>query len=594
MFTRFDANKSTKGASKLRRDLINAEIANLRELLPLPPSTRQRLSQLQLMALVCVYVRKANYFQQAFKYHCIGLQVPTPNVGFSKALSGFLIMMTQNGKLLYISDNAAEYLGHSMVSVVKEDLLIHGDSVYDIIDKQDHQAIQCELGRPVNTGSNNNAEHETRLFLCRMNVSRNARRQMRFGDQKVVLVQGRYISFLPLCSRNEPVFLATCTPVAMPETRECVVQGATNVFTSIHSMDMKFIHLDINGEFYLGYPRSELEGVSWYRLLHWDCIREAQTKHRLITQSEQERSCILLAQIQRHSGEWIWMHCVLQVRESSESNQQPVIVCTNQVLSEAQASVMRSNGWLYHYYAVQNKIHYGLAYDATHPSRLLYYSEHRGHGMSGIRNSDITTYSHLSTMPVSLHTQRTTNTSTTTQGQQGQHLHRSAESEPVDYSNSKRKPKEIKNLQPEGITEADIDEGEGLLVVSRLSDHSRTLLKVDLHEVPIDQWNPSPPWSDNLQKVPDLYHQDLSPCVGSTPPTPTATPTMHSERVFSFDWMPEQFVPSISNSTVTTTIEESHGHSYCTTSERLFPLQPPPKRNQPSTRKSETTDRSSP
>lgn len=61
---RIDANKSTKGASKLRRDLINAEIANLRDLLPLPQSTRQRLSQLQLMALVCVYVRKANYFQQ--------------------------------------------------------------------------------------------------------------------------------------------------------------------------------------------------------------------------------------------------------------------------------------------------------------------------------------------------------------------------------------------------------------------------------------------------------------------------------------------------------------------------------------------------
>lgn len=33
-----------------------------------------------------------------------------------QALSGFLLMMTQNGKLLYISDNAAEYLGHSMVS----------------------------------------------------------------------------------------------------------------------------------------------------------------------------------------------------------------------------------------------------------------------------------------------------------------------------------------------------------------------------------------------------------------------------------------------------------------------------------------------
>ncbi|GLH10222.1 Uncharacterized protein GBIM_15176 [Gryllus bimaculatus] len=121
-----------------------------------------------------------------------------------------------------------------------EDLLIHGDSVYDIIDKQDHQAIQAELVRAPPAG----AADDDRLFLCRMNVSRNARRQMRFGDQKVVLVQGHFLSFLPLCSRNEPVFLATCTPVAMPETRECVVQGATNVFTSIHSMDMKFMHID--------------------------------------------------------------------------------------------------------------------------------------------------------------------------------------------------------------------------------------------------------------------------------------------------------------------------------------------------------------
>lgn len=119
--------------------------------------------------------------------------------------------------------------------------MIHGDSVYDIIEKQDHQTIQTELMR---TPSPLAAPADTRMFLCRMNVSRNARRQMRFGDQKVVLVEGHFVSFLPLCSRNEPVFLATCTPVAMPETRECVVQGSTNVFTTIHSMDMKFIHVD--------------------------------------------------------------------------------------------------------------------------------------------------------------------------------------------------------------------------------------------------------------------------------------------------------------------------------------------------------------
>ena len=72
--------------------------------------------------------------------------------------------------------------------------MIHGDSVYDIIDKQDHQAIQTELMRGPNPGSgtpthlhhhHHHEDEEVRMFLCRMNVSRNARRQMRFGDQKV-------------------------------------------------------------------------------------------------------------------------------------------------------------------------------------------------------------------------------------------------------------------------------------------------------------------------------------------------------------------------------------------------------------------------
>ncbi|XP_076316369.1 uncharacterized protein LOC143228849 isoform X2 [Tachypleus tridentatus] len=360
----FDANKSTKGASKLRRDLINAEIANLRDLLPLPSSTRQRLSQLQLMALVCVYMRKANYFQNVFRKNELPSETHLHHFGFSKSLSGFLMMMTRSGKLLYISDNAAEYLGHSM-----EDLLIHGDSVYDIIEKQDHQTIQNELMRNPNPLS---LLCDTRVFLCRMNVSRNARRQMRFGDQKVVLIKGHFVSFLPLCSRNEPVFLATCTPVAMPETRECVVQGSTSVFTSIHSMDMKFLHIDRNGEFYLGYTKSSLQGVSWYELLHWDHLREAQSKHRLITQSEQERSCILLLRLQNTAGRWIWVHAVLQVKDSSDNSQQPVIVCTNQVLSEREAAVMRVNSWLYQFYSLQSKMHYGISYE-THATRLPNY-----------------------------------------------------------------------------------------------------------------------------------------------------------------------------------------------------------------------------
>ncbi|KAK0172735.1 hypothetical protein PV328_006015 [Microctonus aethiopoides] len=357
MFNRIDSSKSTKGASKLRRDLINAEIANLRDLLPLPSSTRQRLSQLQLMALVCVFLRKANYFQQALKSNTTESTIPTPNIGFSKAMSGFIMMMTQQGKLLYISENAAEYLGHSM-----EDLLIHGDSVYDVIDKQDHMVVQNQLAR-----SGPITNNDKRLFLCRINVSRNSRRQLRFGDQKVVLVEGHYLPFVPLCNRNESVFLASCTPVVLPETRESVVQGATNIFTTIHSMDMK-------AESHLEYTRSELVGVSWYNLLHWDCIRTAYCKHQTVIQSDQERTSTALLRLQSRSGRWFWIHCVLQVKETSEECQHPIIVCTNQVLSDKEAEVMRGSSWLYQY-SSQTKFTYGICPTSNQSSHQMSYHE---------------------------------------------------------------------------------------------------------------------------------------------------------------------------------------------------------------------------
>lgn len=88
----------------------------------------------------------------------------------------------------------------------------------------------------------------------------------------------------------------------------------------------------------------------------------------------------------------------------------------------------------------------------------------------------------------------------------------------------------------------------------------------------IEQWNPSPPWSEAAQKVPDIGPQELSPYMTTTtPPTPNSanivTPMAVSAAhlsshlssgpksaatngslsghgsAFSFDWVPEQFVP---------------------------------------------------
>lgn len=89
-----------------------------------------------------------------------------------QALPGFLMLLTGEGKLLYLSDSVSEHLGHSMVSPNKAslfvvilkfprlwktcfylfvclflqvDLVAQGDSVYDIIDASDHLITRTNL-----------------------------------------------------------------------------------------------------------------------------------------------------------------------------------------------------------------------------------------------------------------------------------------------------------------------------------------------------------------------------------------------------------------------------------------------------------------
>lgn len=135
--------------------------------------------------------------------------------------------------------------------------------------------------------------------------------------------------------------------------------------------------------------------------------------------------------------------------------------------------------------------------------------------------------------------------------------------------------------------------GHLLLATTPVPLHSfprpRVLIKgglVDPTEL-MEQWNPSPPWSDTtVQKVPDITHQDLSPYVTTTPPTPTGTPSSLSvgslshqppHSAFTFDWSAEQYVPSLQHAKVVSLVDEEQGLPHGWPGEhRLFPLQPPP------------------
>ncbi|XP_041037925.1 neuronal PAS domain-containing protein 4-like [Carcharodon carcharias] len=314
--------RSTKGASKARRDQINTEIRNLKELLPISDTDKSRLSYLHIMSLACIYTRKSVFFGPGTLEGALPLISPTELTDFLHSLPGFLIALSSEGKLIYVSENVSEHLGHSLV-----DLVAQGDSIYDITDSLDHLVLSSNL-------MFTSPSESERLFRCRFNTSRSVRRQS--AGNKLVLIRGRYHQ--PPSGAywsSKPVFIAFCAPL---DTRPRLFDNHLflGFFESQHSKDMMFTQLSDSVGYYLGYQKTELIGKSWYNLLHPQDLTHASAQHYRFLSGGSEARVEMIVRLQSKNTQWIWVYMVLQV----ECAEVPVL-CYNYTVSESEAWCLR-------------------------------------------------------------------------------------------------------------------------------------------------------------------------------------------------------------------------------------------------------------
>nr|XP_057921170.1 neuronal PAS domain-containing protein 4A isoform X2 [Doryrhamphus excisus] len=341
--------RSTKGASKARRDQINAEIRNLKDLLPISDTDKARLSYLHIMSLACMYTRKSVFFTSQEAGSAPGEQ----SAGFlsfheladlMQALPGFLMLLTGEGKLLYLSDSVSEHLGHSMV-----DLVAQGDSVYDIIDASDQLAMRNNLARSTSPETD-------RLFRCRFNTSKSVRRQS--AGNKLVLIRARCIS-APSVSptapaaaagtywSSNPVWVCFCSPLephparsGASESAPGAPQGDANPFLacfhSQHDRDMRLQAAQDSVSSYLGFDVAALRSCSWYSLLHPQDLAHASAQHRSLLREGGEGRAEMVVRVQARDQTWVWIYMVLQLQPGEIP-----VSSSNYVISESEAWSVR-------------------------------------------------------------------------------------------------------------------------------------------------------------------------------------------------------------------------------------------------------------
>ncbi|XP_029796444.1 aryl hydrocarbon receptor-like [Suricata suricatta] len=338
--------------SKRHRDRLNQELNKLTNLLPFPEDVRARLDKLSILRLIVGYLKVKSYFAAILKdsiADCSGnppmnpgeSEPTSPQVNaelFSEgdlllqALNGFLMAVTEDGYVFYVSPTVQDYLGFHQSDVIYQ-------SVFELIHKEDRAMFQSQFlwprdaapvsgegtqdtrslpgenflslsGTPTDSLQHQLSEdpsHLERSFVCRF------RCLLDNSSGFLELNFHGHLKFLPgQNNRSEDGILMspqlTLFAIATPRQPLTILelQNKTFLFQTKHKLDFTPIACDSRGKVVLGYTDSELcRRGSGYQFIHAaDMMHCAENHVRMMRTGESGLTVFRL--LTKQAG-WLWV-----------------------------------------------------------------------------------------------------------------------------------------------------------------------------------------------------------------------------------------------------------------------------------------------
>ncbi|XP_046562744.1 circadian locomoter output cycles protein kaput-like [Haliotis rubra] len=312
--------------SKRYRDKLRTEIKALEALLPVDRTALSRkLDSQTVFRLVISYFRSKIFFQAAGFYQTDDAKQEVKEREDAddkkgpasdgqhgiQLLDGFLLVITSDGTVLYVSENILQYLGFNQVDLMHR-------CVYGVIHPGDHQEVKVVLEHTLGpiqlqttTAESSDKEGEVPekpdtckpvSFLCRMKCFNGTS-----AGYLKMLCSGKVEHLSQLSKSNRTscqILFLFCHPF-MINTTEVDQELKQNVFWSKHDLDLSIREIDKKALPVTGYTSPEMEGRSFYSLIHPEDIATCAACHRQLTDSSDVQT--MYFRLQNKHGGWVWL-----------------------------------------------------------------------------------------------------------------------------------------------------------------------------------------------------------------------------------------------------------------------------------------------
>ncbi|KAL5007977.1 hypothetical protein ScPMuIL_013558 [Solemya velum] len=328
--------EKSRDAARSRRSKETEVFTELAEQLPLPKATCSQLDKASVMRLAISILKIWRIMNDRIQ----GKSSSELDKQYPKALEGFIIIISKEGDLIFVSEAVSKFLGIQQIDLM-------GQSIYEFVHPCDHDEIRDILSiRPHK--KNGFLRSEIKTFFMRLKctlTSKGRNVNLKSATYKVIKCMGRLTQ---ACTVNEDkVFdkndetengissflLAIAEPIPHPSNIESPLDSRT--FLSRHSMDMKFTYCDERIKELIGYNSEKLIGHSlfnYHHALDSDIVVKA-FKDLFAKGQTMTGQYRFLAK----KGGYVWIITQGTIIYNSRTQKPQCIVCVHYVLSDIES-----------------------------------------------------------------------------------------------------------------------------------------------------------------------------------------------------------------------------------------------------------------